>query len=610
MTRKLRRTMKLFLAALLVALPAATAAKWKYDGVYMSAVLSASGELSLVERRTLMTDVGASGFAANEAATALFNDTSYAKTGWATLSVKTNPAMADATCASAAGQLEGKITAQRILQHAINSGQGPKMVPTKPLTEFVEVNNKWIASQQALANLSTAADKAYWHQQQLVYLQLAGMHAGYAAAAAELKLPALLPEAILYLNMGDEMGDFAGFKPGEGFVGKGARPLPKMGDVKEFEADRAGRCSALIKLTTGNADLMIAQETWTSLESMLRIYKMYDFPFTNDGDKASGTVAAQRVSFSSYPAVLNSGDDFYVTSSGLVVQETTIGNSNPALVKEFVSPLSLMEWLRNILANRMAATGLSWPGLYAKYNSGSYCNQNMILDYNLFKPGKPLVNGTVIVSEQIPGYVFNSDVSELVNTKGYYGSYNAAFDPYVRRLSGAQLAEAKGGPWYGYWSTARAQIFKRDQGKVKSVADLQMLMRQCKYKTDPLSHQQCLDGFISKAAPATSPVSTTENCIATRGDLNPADGKWCVGSFAHRDHVGSDAKISAFSTFDKATVPATIVSGPTYGAQSGGGLPVFCWSTSTYNVSHEGHPDCFNFDWVTTAGGHIVKISR
>jgi hypothetical protein len=52
-------------------------------------------------------------------------------------------------------------------------------------------------------------------------------------------------------------------------------------------------------------------------------------------------------------------------------------------------------------------------------------------------------------------------------------------------------------------------------------------------------------------------------------------------------------------------VPATIVSGPTWGAQSGScNLPAFCWSNASLtpeqkNASHHrGHPDCFQFPWV------------
>ena len=52
--------------------------------------------------------------------------------------------------------------------------------------------------------------------------------------------------------------------------------------------------------------------------------------------------------------------------------------------------------------------------IYTLHNSGTYCNQNMILDYNLFTPGKPLRNGTVLVSEQIPGNVINSGEGQRV----------------------------------------------------------------------------------------------------------------------------------------------------------------------------------------------------
>lgn len=194
----------------------------------------------------------------------------------------------------------------------------------------------------------------------------------------------------------------------------------------------------------------------------------------------------------------------------------------------------------------------------------------------------------------------------------------------------------------GYWTTARAQLFRRDHAGIKGMEEMKSVMRQCNYKTDPLSHQQCLDGYIEDTK-TFHPISTTENCIATRGDrawsrnycttgfpclivalfpetswwfgyaasphcvVNPTDGKWCIGSFGHRNHAATDAKISSFSTWtaSESKVHATVVAGPTWGEQSGGDLPAFCWSKSDYNKTAStgsaqpaGHPDCFAFDWI------------
>lgn len=185
---------------------------------------------------------------------------------------------------------------------------------------------------------------------------------------------------------------------------------------------------------------------------------------------------------------------------------------------------------------------------------------------------------------------------------GYFGSYNVAYDPFLREVSGANAAEAKGGPWFGYWTTARAQLFRRGAPAVDGLGAMQALMRSCNFRSDPLSHQQCADGYIHDTA-TFHPLTTAENCVATRGDLNPASGKYCLGAFGHRNHVATDAKISSWSRHSDATVPASVVSGPTWGGQSGGDLPPFCWSTSDYNAtaSHVGHPDCFRFDWVDLA---------
>ena len=54
-----------------------------------------------------------------------------------------------------------------------------------------------------------------------------------------------------------------------------------------------GSCSALVKLLPGNRDLYIAQDTWNGYESMLRILKVYKFPWktlaNGTGEVAYGT---------------------------------------------------------------------------------------------------------------------------------------------------------------------------------------------------------------------------------------------------------------------------------------------------------------------------------
>lgn len=76
-------------------------------------------------------------------------------------------------------------------------------------------------------------------------------------------------------------------------------------------------------------------------------------------------------------------------SSGLVTLETTIGNDNASLY-EFITPDDvILEWMRSMIANRLAVDGNSWANIFLLLNSGTYNNQWMIVDYNKFSP----VNG-------------------------------------------------------------------------------------------------------------------------------------------------------------------------------------------------------------------------
>lgn len=58
-----------------------------------------------------------------------------------------------------------------------------------------------------------------------------------------------------------------------------------------------------------------------------------------------------------------------------VTLETTIGNSNPALWKMVTPNGTVFEWLRNIVANRLATNGLEWADIFQQWNSGTWVLQ-------------------------------------------------------------------------------------------------------------------------------------------------------------------------------------------------------------------------------------------
>lgn len=110
-------------------------------------------------------------------------------------------------------------------------------------------------------------------------------------------------------------------------------------DVTVMERGRvlgSGSCSALIKLLPGNKDLFVSHDTWSSYETMLRVQKKYVLNY-HMGPGRSELLPGRAMSFSSYPGVLTSGDDFYIMSTGLVTLETTIGNGNASLW-QYVKP--------------------------------------------------------------------------------------------------------------------------------------------------------------------------------------------------------------------------------------------------------------------------------
>uniref|UniRef100_G1PHR1 Phospholipase B-like n=1 Tax=Myotis lucifugus TaxID=59463 RepID=G1PHR1_MYOLU len=483
------------------------------------------------------------------------------ETGWAFLELHTNGHYNDSLQAYAAGVVEAAVTEELIYMHWMNTVVnycGPfeyEVGYCERLKGFLEANLEWMQRQVELNK-----DSAYWHQVRLTLLQLKGLEDSYEGSVA---FPTgkftIKPLGFLLLQISGDLEDLE----------------LALNKTKTKHTLGSGSCSALIKLLPGHSDLLVAHNTWNSYQNMLRIIKKYWFQFQEGPQEDSPLAPGNKLVFSSYPGTIFSCDDFYVLSSGLVTLETTIGNRNPSLWK-FVQPQDCVEWVRNIVANRLASDRGHLSSLFAP---GRYNNQWMIVDYKAFVPGGPSPGSRVLtILEQIPGMVVVADKTAELYEKTYWASYNIPC-PFESVFNASLLGlVAQYEDWFSYDRNPRAQIFRRNQSLVHDVDSMIQLMRYNDFLHDPLS--------LCKAC---RPQPNGENAISARSDLNPANGSYPFQALQQRSHGGIDAKVTSMALAKALRLVAA--SGPTWDQ-----VPPFQWSTSPFSgLLHMGQPDLWKF---------------
>ncbi|GIY39257.1 putative phospholipase B-like 2 [Caerostris darwini] len=487
----------------------------------------------------------------------VFNDEIF-QTGWSYLEIKSNALYHDPIQAYAAGLVEGYLTADLLKKHWYNIADDyctNEESYCKRLKAFLQKNVDFIND-----NVFKREFDVYWHHVALTLEQLHGLEDGFRnqTSGPSTKVDVM---GFMFLNI---MGDL--------------EDLEALLKKKVQKVFGSGSCSALIKVLPNNKDIYFAQDAWSTYNSMLRVLKKYSLQFHTTLSITSPIVPGHTYTFSSQPGFLFSQDDFYLISSRLAAMETTIGNGNDSLWKYIKPEGTILEWQRNIVANRLAKNGKQWVELFSIMNSGTYNNQWMILDYNKFQPGKPLQDGLLWVLEQLPGYIHSEDVTNVLRSQQYWPSYNTAYFKDIFNMSGGQKNAEKFGDWFTYERTPRALIFKRDQGSVKDIASMIKLMRYNDFTNDPLSRCNC------------TPPYSAENAISARCDLNPANGTYPFGALGHRQHGGTDMKLTSFEMFKNLKFVA--FGGPAYDP-----LPPFQWSKSDFDktVRHVGHPDLWKF---------------
>lgn len=489
----------------------------------------------------------------------LCNDT--AATGWYRQRTNTSGSVSDVDQMFAAGFLEGYASQPLILQAFENFPPAP---PSPKVDAWFERYDAWLAARvNAGGNGTGNGDEHYWTHTGLVYRQLQGLYSGYKArCAAEPASCPGTPKAWL---------DFVKLTPSVMDVVESVMPAAQRTQWTRLSAPDAAllaardtHCSALVVLpSSGTADAYVGHTTWGMYSSMIRVAK------TLRTALAAPSTAAQQLTYSSYPGYLYSGDDFYVTSAGLAVLETTLNVFNTSLYDRLTPEGVVLTWTRGVVASRMSATAPAWAATFALYNSGTYNNQWMAVDY---KRVGLAGSGVLQVLEQAPGAVAHWDATaSLAAPGGYWPSYNIPANRDMFALLGYGAMVDKFGDPYSYERAPRAQIFRRNAtDAAASPAAARALMRYNDWRNDPLSLGQPSNA-ISSRFDLTVPVS---RAVAMGG----IDSK-----LATRAGVLGDGGFAA-------------VTGPTWGGASSVG--VFDWASSPFaNASHVGVPASMGFSF-------------
>ncbi|KAL0489672.1 phospholipase B-like protein [Acrasis kona] len=486
-------------------------------------------------------------------AVASFLDTTM-KNGWAQINITSSNKFNSSAQAYSAGFIEGFLTQKNIWNFYPNQFQVwgfNKTIPDKML-KFMSENLEWTRLQA-----SKSQNDAYWEHVSLVLKQFDGLVAGYQRSAP--KEEQLSEIELYFLNAAGDLEDLIPAIMDAPHFSKNKRLNSKMprGDNKigDDDGDDLSDCSALISLQ--DDDIFAGHTTWRSFGIINKFYKSVSL-FINNEEKA--------VSYASSPGFLSSKDDFYVTSNQLLVMETTNSVFNTKLYNS-VSPKSVLCWVRSIVCNMMCTTGSCWTETFARYNSGSYNNQWMVVDYKIpFSAPRVVSPNTLWILEQIPGYTERRDVSDVLNKQKFWSSYNIPYFEAVYNKSGFPERKVEWGDNYDYYNCPRANIFRRQQSEIKTLEDIGSVLQHNEWQSDP----------FSKGDPA--------NAISARYDLRRDLSK------AH-PFGGIDSKIA-----DKKYVQMLVadgICGPTHQNQ----VP-FKWEPKHANISHGGQPQEFNFGFI------------
>lgn len=447
------------------------------------------------------------------------------------------------------------------------------------LDKFRVDNDNWLRQQirqYALLPSGTPTNEVggpdYWRTNLYSMMYFDGLWAGtsYMNSHRTGTAPAsyMPPVSQYFLWMQNAQGDILDLMAAYNISSMGV----SVTELRKRNPLRMGHCSALIKMTYNMSDIFVAHATWGTYNMMLRVFKSIAVTRVVPGTQQLFETQVTRATYSSYPSVMASIDDFYVSSKSLAITETslTVFNDNLYQVGVNMGPNTVLYYMRAMAATEMADTGKQWVDIFGKYNSGTYNNQWMVVDRKAFTPYTPFTQDVLWVAEQMPGHYETFDASRIL-ALGYFPSYNIPYMKNLFNLAGYNT-QLNGTGWQAnsYEECSRAQIFRRQANAVEDLAGMQYIMQYNAYQTDPASY------------------GNPTNAVSSRGDLigvgNSAQDIACWGAM--------DVKLVSVAGMSDPHHKVLAYNGPTpqEGAFSFSSMP-----PNTMMCTRVGMPDTYNF---------------
>ena len=184
-----------------------------------------------------------------------------------TSQVHTPEGAPDIDAAFAAGYLEGATTMQRSWEY-LNNAFGSQTYGNG-LGDFLHANFAWVR-----AKVDAHPGDEYWHHVGLVHTQFDGLYAGYSAFAPADQALGLL--AFYSATLSGDLDDLNKVFP---------QQQPQAQRPGQDDSGGDGHCSVLIKTVAPHpgappSDLLASHTTWSGFNTMTRVFKLYDFPWT------------------------------------------------------------------------------------------------------------------------------------------------------------------------------------------------------------------------------------------------------------------------------------------------------------------------------------------